>query len=186
MFDICDLTDDFSQCTPPLSGVPSSSNTTTPYSKLSSVCRTSIVKVNKLLHSSSSGVSIPERKVVPPASVGGQKVWSVGVEGGQRWGEGRLSETPPLEGDEVMVEAEGEVEHGEWGGMEGGMEGERGSEGGGMEGERGSGFNSVPLNANGSSEHSAEKGDVETADNAPVQSSLVTHCDSNSQQPRSV
>lgn len=182
MFDICDLTDDFSQCTPPLSGVPSSSNTTTPYSKLSSVCRTSIVKVNKLLHSSSSGVSIPERKVVPPASVGGQKVWSVGVEGGQRGKEGRLSETPPLEGDEVMVEAEGEVEHGEWGGMEG----ERGSEGGGVEGEREGGFNSVPLNPNGSSEDSTEKGDVETAADAPVQSSLVTHCDSNSQQPRSV
>ena len=175
-----DLTDDLSQCTPPLHGVPS--NTTTPYSRLSSVCRTPILKVKKLLHSPFSGESIAAQKMVPP---GGQEVWSGGVEWG--WGEGRgregrSSETPPLVGDEVVVEAEGEVELVEGGGMEveGGYEGE------GVEKEKEGGFTNVPLNANGPSEHSTEKGDVGTAVDAPVQSPLVTHCDSNSQQPWSV
>lgn len=182
--DAIGLTDDLSQCTPPLDGVPSSTNITTPYSILSSVCRTPIVKVKKLLHSPSSGGSIPAQKMVP-ASVDGQEVWCGGVEWGLSEGrgrEGRSSETPPLVGDEVVVEAEGEVELVEGGGMEG----ERGCEGGAMEGEKEGGFNSVPLNANGSSEHSTEKGDVETAVDAPVQYPQVTHCDSNSQQPRSV
>lgn len=172
MFDISnDLTDNLSQCTPPLNGV--SSNTTTPHSKLSTVCRTPIVKVTKLLHSPSRGVSIPSQKTVPPVSVVDQGGWCREVEVGEGEGRGResrLSETPPLEECEVVVEAEG-MGH---------------VEGGGMEGEGEGGFNNVPLNTSGPSEHSTEKGDVETADDAPVQSSLVTHCDTKSQQTRSV